>query len=665
MHRFVLAALAALCTLAPASRAQEPVLDKPASEGVARAVPEAALRPPRPLDVLHYDLRFEVNADNAYLVGEVGIRLVPLQPMERLVLDFDAHMRTDSVAVDGLARSFVHEADSLSVVLDTPVTPTDTMQLFVDFEGTPLRPAGVGFGWARRLFSDGNGQGDPDRPVLATLSEPVAARSWWPCHDHPFDNATFRLTTIGPTEFTLAAPGRRIEDSDLGNGRRRQAVDMTTPVPSYLVSLVLTDQEVWTESVVVDVLQPDGTVTERDMPLEYYSPAHLRPACEYTWSNTDEMILLFQEMFGPYPYADIKYGMSLFVFGGAMEHPTLSSMGEYTVGTTPSSNYPGPGGESVVAHELAHQWFGDAVHVGRWGDIWLNEGFARYCEVLWIESFYGADAGKTWMDRIWSESWNGPLRDPLNLFSSTVYNKGAWVLHQLRQVIGYDELLRAMREYVTDPALRFGPVFVEDFQAHCEAVYGAPLDWYFEPWLEWEGRPAVAVDWTAGPTGVNGTVNQPAGRVYRLPLPVQIRLASGETRDEIVWIGEAGPDDTFEFATASEVVDLRIDAGRNWLLDLDVPVRPPVELVGIGPNPARTQSTVSFIVRHPSHVRADIYDLRGRFVRTLFDGNFDPRVHARAWDGRDEGGASVASGVYVLRLRSDAGEDRRKFTLVR
>ena len=670
MPRFLLPVFLALVTGAAA--ADGPVLTKPSPGSARRVVPEASLRPPRPIDVLHYELLLNVNADNARLSGDVRITLLPLRDLDRVVLDFTttsaapaAGMRTLAVEVDGLPRPFVHDADSLVIELATTLTPMDTVEVFVEFDGAPIRPQGVGYGYVRRLLRDENFVPDPDQPVLCTLSEPSGARTWWPCHDHPFDNATITLTTIGPSAFRLAAPGNLILDEDLGGGLRRQVADMPTPIPAYLVSLILADQELWTDSLTVDEWHPDGSITQRDMLIEYYAPAPLVADAKFTWDKTPLMITAFEQMFGPYPYADIKYGMALFVFGGAMEHATISSMGDFTVNQRVNELYPGPGHESIVAHELVHQWFGDAVHVGRWGDIWLNEGFARFGEILWLESFYGPEFGRIWLDRIWRSSYAGTLRDPDNLFSSTVYNKGAWILHQLRQVMGHDELLRALRNYVSDPGLRFGPVFVEDFKAHCEAVYGEPLDWFFGPWLEWAGRPALAIEWTDTGSGARLQVTQPSSRVYRIPLPVQIVLGTGELRDEIVWIGESGATDEFVFAATAPVVDVRVDPDRNWLLDLDLPQRRPVDLVTVRPNPFNPRTTVSFVVREAGRVRVGIYDLRGRIVRMLFDEEFPVAVHERDWDGNDSSGRAVASGIYIVRLSSVDGGQQQKVTLLR
>lgn len=668
MHPVFFALLLTLMSDASAG----PVLDKPGAPAARRVVPEAALRPPRPLDVLHYDLTLTVNEDNAFLRGEVRMRLLPLRDLDRIVLDFTTRpaapnegMVALSVQVNGQVLSSVHVADSLVIDLAATITPQDTTEVFVAFEGAPIRPEGVGFGWTRRFLRDENFQTDFDRPVLCSLSEPVGARTWWPCHDHPFDNATVTLTTFGPPAFRLAAPGVISADEIVPGGLRRQVAEMTTPIPSYLVSVILADQESWTDTMTVDFLDPDGSISSREMPLEYYAPTPLIPDAQHTWANTPEMIRTFQQVFGPYPYADIKYGMALFVFGGAMEHPTLSSMGDYTVNQLQNELFPGPGQESIVAHELAHQWFGDAVHVGRWGDIWLNEGFARYCEVLWLESFYGEQYGRIWLDRIWRSSYRGPLRDPENLFSSTVYNKGAWVLYQLRQVMGRDELHAAMRNYVMDPSLRFGPVFIEDFQAHCEAEYGESLDWYFLPWIEGEGRPALDVDWSVTGSGVRMSVTQPASSVYRLPLPVRLLLADGTTQDEVVWIGEAGPADDVEIAAPSAVVDVRVDPEYNWLLDLTVPQRGGVELLAVQPNPFNPRTTIRFIARETGRVRAEIFDLRGRLVRVLFDESFRAAVHDQDWDGTDGAGHAVASGTYIVRLSADGYEENRKVTLLR
>ena len=285
--------------------------------------------------------------------------------------------------------------------------------------------------------------------------------------------------------------------------------------------------------------------------------------------------------------------------------------------------------------------------------------------MLWLEEFYGEQYGRRWLDRLRVDSWAGPLRDPNNLFSSTVYNKGAWVMWQLRQVLGRDGLHTAMRNYVMDLELRFGPVFISDFQEHCEAVYGESLDWYFQPWLTWEGRPSLDIDWTPTDEGITVTVRQPPASSYKLPLPVRIWYEDGSSSDEVLWIGENGPDDRFDLGSGDPAAELIVDPDRNWLLDYTVPERKNVELVAISPNPFNPLTTVTFVVRQPGQVRIDIFDVRGRLVRTLVDDHFGIGGHPVDWIGTDDAGGGVGSGVYLVRLTADGIDDVTKITLLR
>ena len=398
----------------------------------------------RPIDVTRYDLDLQVSDTSRHLQGVVGITLTPLVPADQVVFDlYSLGMSVESAQVDGAPRPYVHAGDTLVVSLASPIAPGDTVTVTVAYSGTPVRPEGVGFGYdIRNLVGAG---GAPTTPVVGTLSEPDGARTWWPCHDTPFDAAQVQLTVTAPDHLLLGSAGVKTEDTLLPAGQRRQTWWMPTPIPAYLVSIALADYVTWTESVGVH-RWPGGEPTT--MPLEYYAPAFLEAEARAAWANTGGMITTFERLFGPYPFADLKYGMALFVFGGAMEHPTLSSMGQSTVGGQ------GTELEWVVAHELSHQWFGDCVRLSRWGEVWLNESFASYSEVLWLEEKYGWPAAREHLMRKRRDDYPGTVVDPPQLFGTTSYHKGTWVLHMLRQVLGRDGLLAAMRGYVTDPSLR-------------------------------------------------------------------------------------------------------------------------------------------------------------------------------------------------------------------
>ncbi len=637
-------------------------------------------RTDRPIDVLHYDLRLDAVDTVQTLSGEVDIRLRPLKPADHIVLDFDSDgMAVSAVEVDGVATTYTHAGDTLRVELGGLHSVTDTTLVRVHFGGTPLRGESVGFGYAVRYFRKPDYTTDFSRRVVATLSEPVSARNWWPCHDQPYDAASFVLSGTVLPGFTLAAPGQRIADTTLTDGRRWMAYSMPTPVPSYLVSLVAAELVQWQEVTTVRQWQPGGGETPVSMPLVYYAPPTLEGEARNTWQNTAEILSVYEDLFGPYPYADLQYGMALFSFGGAMEHPTLSSMGDITVAADSSDFYPGPFGETIVAHEAFHQWFGDALRVARWGDIWLNEGFARYGEVLWLEKKYGPDVAKSWLEEIWREDYPGPLRDPVSLFGSTVYNKGAWVVHMLRQVLrGYgdaqdqgDGLMSVLRAYATDPELRHArAVTVEDLRAHAEAVYGEDLGWFFDPWLQRAGRAEVDLGWIVAGGELIASFEQPSDKVYRLPLPVRLVYGDGTREDVTVWVGADGDgEDEWRRSLSGDLVDVQVDPDHDWLVTVgNTPLGATtraVEFLDARPNPFNPRTRIRFLVREPGRIRLDVYDARGRRVKGLLDAELSAGLHTTDWDGSGDDASVVGSGVYYLRIEGGGVVDTGRVTLVR
>lgn len=635
-------------------------------------------RADRPMDVLHYDLDLTVSMDSLRLAGSVVATLVPTAVIDTVSFDFlsggdSGHegMHVSAVALQGIpAQGWSHADDLVRVPLPQSAGPTDTLTVRIDFEGEPKPRFILGCDLRHFLDRDDPRRAPlPDEPVLQTLSEPDAARSWWPCHDHPYDAATVTLSVTGPERFELAAPGVLVEDSLLGGGLRRQTWDMRRPIPSYLVSLNMADYVSWEDSLQVEDLvdATTGEIQTRTLRVEYFAPEIEEEAARYTWARTPQMIQTFAEAFGPYPFADIKYGMSLFLFGGAMEHPTMSSMGQGTVSTTRHPLMPAPNGEWAVAHELSHQWFGDTVRLKRWGEIWLNEGLASWSECYWVEKAYGAEAARAWLDSKYRDSYPGTLVDPNGLFGVTVYDKGAWVVHQLREAVGDSVFFPALRSYMTDPALRFGPVDSEDFQRHFESAYGASLDWFFTPWLHWEGRPSVRAGTYRESGSEHLQIEQPADRVYRLPLPVRLFFDDGRTEDRVVWVGDSGPVTDVDLETTSRVLGLRVDPERDWLLDVSMDGSGGSVLLTPYPNPFNPELSIPFFVARRGPVSVGIYDLRGRLVRRLVAGVVDAGLPpALRWDGADEHGRKAASGVYFLRLDAPAGSSQvKKVTLLR
>jgi hypothetical protein len=273
---------------------------------------------------------------------------------------------------------------------------------------------------------------------------------------------------------------------------------------------------------------------------------------------------VFGDLFGLYPFLDEKYGIYQFGFGGGMEHQTMTGQGSFT--------------ETLTAHELAHQWWGDMITCGTWQDIWLNEGFATYSEALWLESEPGGggtDALHAHMEIRRPSDVNGsvyvPAADAGNfnrIFSSNFsYRKGAWVLHQLRHVVGDQNFFDILAAYRA--AYEHGSAITEDLRQVAEGVYGSDLTWFFDEWVYDIGAPAYASAWRGHEIGGTNYVELYISQfqtssypIFTMPLDVVMTTTGGDMT-HVVW--NDAEEEHFLFAVPGEVLSLDLDPD-DWTL---------------------------------------------------------------------------------------------------
>ena len=219
-----------------------------------------------------------------------------------------------------------------------------------------------------------------------------------------------------------------------------------------------------------------------------------------------------------------KYGVAEFATYSFREHQTLPSYAEKLI-TGDHAN------DAVLAHELAHQWFGNSLSVRDWRHVWLNEGFSTYAAMLWTERRKGAAAYRAEMNKIAEGDLRGPVfmadvTDNKKLFGAATFDKGAWVLHMLRHVMGDEKFFKALREYVREYSYR--NVTTEDFRAVCERFHGKSLDWFFAQWIYGVSRPTYRVSWAAADEQLALTVQQVQSEgVFTMPIEVQCHVGGG------------------------------------------------------------------------------------------------------------------------------------------
>jgi aminopeptidase N len=615
----------------------------------------------RDLDVLHYDLSIDVGESD--ISGTLTLRALPLVAgLSTVVLDL-----YDTYTIDALASSSHGVASStraehfLTIQLANAAALGDTIDVAVTYRGTP--PVVSGF-IAQRPFTWGtHGQGTESAPVIFTLSVPNRSGTWWPCKEQLEDKATIDIAATVDAALVVASNGVFQGSEPAGPGRTRFRWSHRIPIVPYLVCLAISNYVVQSASATIDV---NGT--PEAVPIEYYVyPEHAALAA-VDFTRVPEAIEFYSSLFGPYPFWSEKFAMAEIPWSGGMEHQTCVSLGDRFVRGTQVD-------EKIYVHELSHQWFGDWVAVRDLRDIWINEGFATYCEALWEEHLGGSEAYFEKMRRLdpfpppGSTDFAGTIWDPSPLYGTTPYQKGAWVLHMLRFAIGDEAFFETLRTYLDQQAGGNGST--DEFREVAEAISGRSLATFFDQWLMVEGRPLYAMEWESNPSGLGYetrvTVQQQQSQRSVYEMPIHLGLVSeGGTTFEVVENTERLQ--TFVFEVTEPTTAILFDPENRLLKPTSLyPLVQPSEIVAfrrVLPNPMAADAAITYRLNVGGRVRLTIFDVAGRIVRRLVDSSLPAQDHTIVWDGRRDNGEAAAQGTYFLELRSGGTRESRVVTKV-
>ncbi|MDP2293444.1 MAG: M1 family metallopeptidase [Actinomycetota bacterium] len=406
------------------------------------------------IDVLHYDVGISYDPDRDAIDGVVGLDLLLTEPRAEITLDA-VNLKTWEVTVNGQAVAAQDDSPELRIPLPTPGAAGEQLRVEVTYSVEPS-PMDSPIGFPNSWFNTEGGS--------YVLNEPDGARGWMPCNDHPSDKASYTFTVRVPAGTVAVANGELVEQRNDG------ALDVWVwqedrPMTTYLILLLTGDYEIITDT------GPDG------LPLIH---AVLRSDVEQMQPYLDitpEMIEFFDDLFGPYPLD--RYGLAFSdSFGGlAMETQERSlfsrddftgEMGEYQ--------------ETFLAHELVHQYYGNAVSPARWQDIWLNESFATYGEWLWMEhaGYFTVDDQA---NLVLAQRPPGSSADPSvqEMFGFNSYMGGAIVLHALRLTVGDDAFFEMLRRWAAENNGESRTT--QQFITFAEESTGQSLTDFFDTWL--------------------------------------------------------------------------------------------------------------------------------------------------------------------------------------
>ncbi|SFB95615.1 Por secretion system C-terminal sorting domain-containing protein [Flexibacter flexilis DSM 6793] len=548
-------------------------------------------------DLKYHRLEWNVNPSVYYISGAITSHFVPKSNgFSEINFDMEASLEVDSILYHGqpITDYTEMEGDRLNIAFaDTlPANTLDSITVYYHGE-----PTSTGFGSFIKDSHNGT-------PVIWTLSEPYGAKEWWPCKqslNDKIDSIDIWVTT--PSIYRVAANGLLV-DSIAANAHTTYHWKHKYPIAAYLVAFAVTNYSSYTDPV------PLGTDT---MPmLNYVYPENMNTAKTGTAALVP-VIQLYSQLFGTYPFHKEKYGHAQFGWGGGMEHQTMSFVVNYAF--------------DLLAHELAHQWFGDKVTCGSWAEIWLNEGFATYCTGIAMEKLRGASAWNSWKNATrnsaLSQTGSVFVDDTTSVdrvFSSTLsYNKGAMVLHMLRWKMGDTAFFNGLNNYANDTALAYKYAHTSQLQAHLEATSGQDLTEFINDWVYGRGFPRYNLHYHQSPDSVlhitlGQTTTAPTSvDFFEMPVPVRVRGAGN--KDTIVVLNHTQNNQQFDVTIPFAVTGITFDPDR-WLLYGNASItaaKPQLsdKLVHLYPNPAQNQVIVATTDQAPIQ-RIQIKDMTGR-----------------------------------------------------
>jgi aminopeptidase N len=584
-------------------------------------------------DINYHKLEFTVDPSVNYISGIVTTTFTALTDLTTVTFDLTNQLQVSSVTKEGLPLSFIqNNTNELVITLPTTLNSGTVATLSIFYSGKPSNQGSA--------FTTATHNGDP---ILYTLSEPYGARDWWPCKQDLNDKTdSLDVYITAPSQYISVSNGVEPAAPVIKGLNKTTHFHHSYPIPAYLIAIAVTNYKIYN--------QTGGTVPNQYPIINYIYPETLESA-KNQLDQTPLILNLFENLFEIYPFHTEKYGHAQFGWGGGMEHTTVSFMKNFSRG--------------LIAHEMAHQWFGDKITCGSWKDIWLNEGFATYLASLVIEKFDGQAAfinnKKSMIATITSSSSGSVYLSDTDLLSvSRIFNsrltyyKGAMVLNMLRLKLGDELFFQGIKNYLADPKLAYKYAVTTDFQFHLEAVYGISLSEFFDDWIYNQGYPSYTVTTENQNDGIvqfriNQAQSDPSVSFFEMPVPIRVLGSNGQQMDLVLnntFNGEVFLE-SVPFAISSVVFDPNSDLiSKNnkttlGLNDLEL------ESITLYPNPTNNFLALDL----PSGItltKTIFYNVLGqKMIETASTTNWNV--------------TSLPSGIYFISLFTDYGVKKVQF----
>jgi aminopeptidase N len=588
-------------------------------------------------DVHYYDLAFSFSISDEILYGTSRIHFTSLaNDLSQITIDLSSEFMIDSVFFG--ATSYQRSGNQVTLTLVENLTIDQTGTIGITYHGHPVEN-----GFQAFTFETQSGI-----PMLSTLSEPYGASTWWACKDINTDKAdSLKVAVTIESNYTAVSNGMLTEEINNFDGTKTFVWEHGYLIAPYLVSLAITEYEYWNDTYYF--------ASGDSMLLEYWMyPSSATTTNINRWNRTPLMLDAYNEYYGDYPFAEEKYGMAQFNWGGAMEHQTCSSMGSSS--------------ENTIAHELGHQWWGDLVTCSDFHHIWINEGFATYSEALYWGSLGGeADYHSHMASKDINYTGSIYRTDTTNvwsIFDYIVYGKGAWTLHMLRHVVGDDAFFQILHDY--RETYQFSTASTEDFQAVAESVYGSSLGWFFAQWIYGSGKPyyrwwwAEDADYTGNLSQIKIHIDQIQSVSYpTFKMPIDLKIGDSTY---VIWDSLRTQEFTIELDQLPINVELDpikwIHRSANQVSSLGNRFLAPNTFIveKAYPNPFNGTVFLDVIMGYQFSGIFKVYDIRGREIYSQDIQSDGQELRTIQWNGLNStNGAEASAGIYILSISNDIG----------
>ena len=589
-------------------------------------------------NTLNYDLRYqrlELDLDPAqqFVSGTVTSHFVPNQNISSIYFDLSDALTVSEVKYHGAILPFTQLATK-ELKIDFPaVIPSSSLDsLSIKYSGAPDTGGSAGDAFT---VSTQNGT-----PVLYTLSEPYGAQEWFPTKqslNDKIEKVDLKINT--PSQYNVASNGKLYSETLLPGNRKLTFWQTNYPIPAYLIALGITNYTKLNDTMgspafpFVNYLYPSTTSNSTVM-------------SNIEWTKT--VMNTFEQYFGPYPYRNEKYGHMQFGWGGGMEHATMSSMGSW--------------GRGIIAHELAHQWFGDKVTCGAWNDIWLNEGFATFGEHLANEKLLMTNSQfmsylSSEMNYITSSSGGSVYVSDTNLgntgaiFSGRLsYSKGGYVVRMIKWILGDDVFYSALKDYHSRPELAYGYAKTADLKNSLLMSTGKDFTEFFNDWIYGQGHPTYQIRWNQTSDQVlrfkvSQTTSHSSVNFFEMPLPIKVNGTGGQvaylvlnhtTKNQNFAEQINFPVSSVQFNYENQILQRNSTVTKDTsILAVNDSGKDPVKVY---PNPVKNSLSVSGITKDQQY---EIYSMDGKMIKT---GTYS--------SGKTIDVNILTKGVYLLKIEN-------------